>query len=109
MKLLFAIVQQEDSTEVTADLLQNGYKITKFKGMGGFLEEGNLILMMGVEDAHVSKVLSIFKTKCKSRDRYINALPFVPMEGMPPLSFPVKVTVGGAKIFIIPVEEFHIL
>ena len=109
MKLVYAIIQQEDSTEVTSELLQNGYKITKYTGMGGFLEEGNLILMMGVEDAHVSKVLSIFKKCCKSRDRYINALPFVPMEGMPPLSFPVKVTVGGAKIFILPVEEFHIL
>ncbi|HNW31965.1 MAG TPA: cyclic-di-AMP receptor [Caldisericia bacterium] len=109
MKLIAAIIQQEDANEATAELLQNGYKITKLRGIGGFLEEGNLVLLIGVEDAHVPKVLQIFQKTCVARDRYINALPFVPMEGMPPLSFPVKVTVGGAKIFVLPVEEFHML
>ena len=109
MKMILAIIQQEDAVDATAELLQNGYKITKLKGMGGFLEEGNVILMLGVEDAHVPKVLQIFQKTCVARDRYINALPFVPMEGMPPLSFPVKVTVGGAKIFVLPVDEFHML
>ncbi|HOO96263.1 MAG TPA: cyclic-di-AMP receptor [Caldisericia bacterium] len=109
MKLVVAIVQQEDSTDITTELLQNGYKITKLKGYGGFLEEGNVVLMLGVEDTHVTKVIQIFKGICTSRDRYINALPFVPLEGMPPLSFPVKVSVGGAKIFVLPVDEFHVL
>jgi len=109
MKMILAIIQQEDAADATAELLQNGYKITKLKGMGGFLEEGNVILMLGVEDAHVPKVLQVFQKTCVARDRYINALPFVPMEGMPPLSFPVKVTVGGAKLFVLPVDEFHML
>jgi uncharacterized protein YaaQ len=109
MKMIIAIIQQEDAADATAELLQNGYKMTKMKGIGGFLEEGNLVLMIGVEDAHVPKVMQIFQKTCVSRDRYINALPFVPMEGMPPLSFPVKVTVGGAKLFVLPVDEFHML
>ena len=109
MKMIIAIIQQEDAADATAELLQNGYKMTKMKGIGGFLEEGNLVLMIGVEDSHVPKVMQIFQKTCVSRDRYINALPFVPMEGMPPLSFPVKVTVGGAKLFVLPVDEFHML
>ncbi len=109
MKLVIAVIQQEDSSDIMAELLQDGYKVTKLRGVGGFLEEGNVVLMMGVEDTHITKVIQHFKKSCVSRDRYINTLPFTPLEGMPPLSFPIKVNVGGAKIFVINVDEFHVL
>lgn len=109
MKLVIAVIQQEDSQEIMNELLQDGFKVTKLKGVGGFLEEGNVVLMMGVEDTHITKVIKFFKKSCISRDRYINALPFTPIEGVPPLSFPIKVSVGGAKIFVINVDEFHVL
>lgn len=108
MKLVLAVVQQEDSVEITKQLLQDGYKVTKLKGIGGFLEENSIVLMMGVEDTHVPKVIGHFKNCCVSRDRYVNAMPFSPLESVP-LTYPIKVSVGGAKIFVINVDEFHVL
>jgi uncharacterized protein YaaQ len=108
MKLVLAVVQQEDSAEITKQLLQDGYKVTKLKGIGGFLEESSIVLMIGVEDTHVPKVIGHFKSCCVSRDRYVNAMPFSPLESVP-LTYPIKVNVGGAKIFVINVDEYHVL
>ncbi len=50
MKLIIAIVQDEDSSRLLTSLMNDGFGVTKLATTGGFLKAGNTTLMIGVED-----------------------------------------------------------
>ena len=106
MKLIVAIIQQDDLKDVVDNLLSRGYRVTKLKSVGGFLEVSNIVLLIGVEAEKVEDVLQIINKNCHSRDRYVDTLPFNLIEGLSGFTLPVRVTVGGAQVFIIDIEKF---
>lgn len=105
MKLVISIIQQEDMRELLDQLLSKGFKVTKLKSIGGFLEVSNVVLLMAVDEEKVDECLSIIKEHAHSRDRYVETLPFNLIEGISGFSLPVKVTVGGAQVFILDIEK----
>lgn len=108
MKLILAIVQDKDSNKLANALVDANIRATKLSTTGGFLKAGNTTFIVGIEDERVEEVLEIIKDVCHSRTQYIAA----PMglentiEGNM-TSYPVEVQVGGATIFIMPVEGYH--
>ena len=106
MKLLIAVVQDEDSGKVISGLLSEGFSATKLATTGGFLRSGNTTLLIGVEKDRCRKCLDIIEKVCKSR-RQIAANPVtLPVGGETMTSFPMEVTVGGATMFVLNVEQF---
>lgn len=100
MKLLFAVVQNEDSKKLIRALNAEGYAVTKIASSGGFLQGGNTTIMMGIEDETVDDVLEIIKRESKVRKRYTVA-PQATMIGYTMANpTPVQITVGGAVVFI---------
>ena len=67
MKLIMAIVSNEDSNSVTNALTKAGHSFTKLATTGGFLRSGNTTLISGVEDDQVETVISIIAKKSSSR------------------------------------------
>ncbi len=104
MKLLVAIVNNEDGNNVTTSLTKAGYSITKLATVGGFLHAGNTTVLIGVEDEKVDDVLSIISKYSKKRQKLIPAAVSAGMEIF--TSMPVEVTVGGATVFVLDVEQF---
>lgn len=107
MKLLITIIHERDHSKVADALLTAGYKFTKISSTGGFLRDGNATLMIGVDDEEVDTVIGLVQDSCKSREQFVS-LP--PPDMMPPGSFvpnPVKVTVGGAVVFVVDIERFE--
>lgn len=106
MKLVVAIVQDKDGVKVTSALMEKGYRATKLASTGGFLREGNTTLLVGVEDAQLDDVLDIVKEICHSREQLVT--PLSPMGGAVDsfLPYPVEVTVGGATVFVLDVDQF---
>ena len=49
MKLIIAVVQDEDSSRLLSVLMQQGFGVTKLATTGGFLKAGNTTLLLGVE------------------------------------------------------------
>ena len=47
MKLIIAIVQDEDSDNLVKILNKNDFKVTKISSTGGFLKSGNVTLLPG--------------------------------------------------------------
>ena len=47
MKLIFAIVSNDDSAQVSAILTRNGFSVTKLATTGGFLMAGNTTFLLG--------------------------------------------------------------
>ena len=56
MKLLIAIVNNEDSAVVSSALTKEGFSVTKLSTTGGFLMVGNTTFLIGAEADKVGKV-----------------------------------------------------
>ena len=106
MKLIIAIVQDEDASHLINSLMDEGYRVTKLATTGGFLRSGNTTLLVGVEDDKLQNAMSIIEKVCKSR-KQIATSPS-PISGTTGVyvPYPIEVTVGGATIFVLDVEQF---
>ena len=107
MKLIIAIVQDEDSSRLLTGLMNKGFGVTKLATTGGFLKAGNTTLLIGVEDERVQEAIEAIESVCKSRKQLIAAHTSssgVSTGGYVP--FPVEVTVGGATLFVLSVDQF---
>ena len=106
MKLIIAIVQDEDASRLIGHLMNDGFSVTKLATTGGFLKSGNTTILAGVEDNRVQDCLAIIEKVCKSR-KQIATSP-VTMGGSSGMyaSYPIEVTVGGATVFILAVDQF---
>ncbi len=106
MKLLIAIVQDEDANRLVSKLMGEGYGVTKLATTGGFLRSGNTTLLSGVEDGQVDKVIDLIRQVCSPR-KQVSAAPS-PLGGMNGSysHYPLEVTVGGATVFVLSVDQF---
>jgi uncharacterized protein YaaQ len=107
MKLVVAIVQDKDSSRLSNALIKEGFRATKLASTGGFLRAGNTTFMIGIEDDRVQEVMQVIKANCKVREQLVT--PVSPMGGTTDsyIPFPVEVQVGGAAVFVLPVERFE--
>ena len=105
MKLIIAVVQDKDAPRLVENLIRGGYSATKLASTGGFLREGNSTVLSGVDDADTDKVVEVIKKTCRAREQLVTPVtPVGPGESYVP--YPVGVVVGGATVFILPVERF---
>ena len=59
MKLVIAIVQNEDNQKLNNALVKEGFRSTRLATSGGFLRTGNTTVMIGVEESKLEEVLGI--------------------------------------------------
>jgi len=107
MKLVIAVVQDKDSKRLSTALIQEGFRATKLASTGGFLRAGNTTFMIGIEDERVEDVLRVIRNNCKIREQLVT--PVSPMSGSTDsyMPFPVEVQVGGAAVWVLPVDRFE--
>ena len=105
MKLIFAIVNKDDSGSVSSALTRAGFSVTKLATTGGFLMAGNTTFLVGTEDEKVDEVIGIIGAHSKKRTQMVPSSASYGV-GMY-TSFPVEVQVGGATIFVLPVDRFE--
>ncbi len=105
-KLLIVIASDGDADGLIQKLVERGYPATKVSSTGGFLRRGNATIFSGVDADDVDNVVAIIRSECRARMESMPAqtLPFP--ESIFPAE-PVQVRVGGAIVFVIPVERFE--
>jgi len=107
MKLVLAVVQDDDVDELVERLVIEKLSSTKLASTGGFLREGNTTLMIGVEKDRVETVISIIKDVCKSRKQtFTTPIPPTGSAGVF-IPYPIDVMVGGATIFVVDIDRFE--
>ena len=104
MKLILAIVSNDDANSVSSALNKESFQVTKLATTGGFFSLGNTTLITGVEDDQVDKVISIISKESKRRTEVVPST--APYDVNRLVSFPVEVQVGGATIFVLDVDKF---
>lgn len=104
MKLILAVVQHQDAAGLVDALTLQGLRVTRLSSQGGFLREGNVTLMLSVDDHQVNMVLRIIREHCSTRTRYVAPMPPIAESGefYPPA--PLEVQVGGATVFVLRAE-----
>lgn len=106
MKMIFAVVNNDDGAIVNAQLIKAGFQVTKMASTGGFLKKGNTTFIVGTEDEKSEEVVDIIRRYSKKRT-YTTPLDVVSSATLGGAATPIEVTVGGATIFIIDVEHFE--
>ena len=105
MKLIFAIINNDDSHSVQSALTKSGYQATKLASSGGFLMAGNTTFMICSEDDRVDEILGIIHEHSHKRRQFV---PNAASYGTGTYTdFPVEVTVGGATVFVTNIERFE--
>ncbi len=107
MKLIIAIVQDQDANRLLERLLDNGIGATKLASTGGFLKVGSTTLLIGVAEPKVDEVMGYLRETCKTRKQLVTPLAAVGRSISAFIPQPVEVRVGGATVFILDVERFE--
>ncbi len=105
MKLIIAIVHDDDAPRVMEELNNQGFRVTRMCSSGGFLKAGNTTLLTGVDEEGVDKVLSVIESKSKTRKETVNTA-MTSGASLGYMSYPIEVTVGGATVFVVDVDRF---
>jgi uncharacterized protein YaaQ len=61
MKLIIAIVPDNESDTVSHSLTSASYRVTQVASTGGFLRRGNATLLVGIEDDQLEDALAIIR------------------------------------------------
>ena len=102
MKLIMAIVSNDDAGSVTTALTENGFRVTRLATTGGFLKAGNTTMIVGTDDDKVEKCIEVIGSVSSQRMEAVTA-----GDQGRYIENPVRVTVGGATIFVLDVEQFR--
>lgn len=105
MKLIIAIVSNEDAGKAVEQLSVNRFYVTKLSTSGQFLKGGNTTLLIGIEDERVQEVIDVIRG-CTSKRAILQGGVESTLEGSL-LAKPIEVTTGGAVVFVLDVEQFE--
>ena len=104
MKLLVAIIHQRDVWRLRDALRVEDFRFTELGSVGGFLREGSVTLLLGVEDEQVERVLELVRANCEAREQITSVAP--PHSGThAQAGGELIVTVGGAQVFVMQLER----
>ena len=108
MKMIYAIVRNDNEDDVVTQLTQHHYSVTRLSTTGGFLRKGNTTLMIGADDEKVDEVISLIKQECGQPQKLTVNMPYISGTTMVNYAtMPMHVEVGGATIFVVNVERYE--
>src|SRR5438309_604205 len=88
-------------------LTEDGFNATMLASTGGFLREGNSTILIGVDDQQIQQVLGVIQRSAHRREQFVSPMPpaVEPVDSY--VTYPVKVEVGGAIVFVLQVERME--
>lgn len=104
MKLIIAIVNNEDSAVVASALTKEKFSVTKLSTTGGFLMVGNTTFLIGTDEERVGLCKSIISKHSRTRTHTVNTTESLG-RGFDDGALANEVTVGGATVFVLSVDE----
>jgi uncharacterized protein YaaQ len=102
-RLMAAVIQEQDVENATNSLNELGLPVTRLASTGGFLGRRNTTLLIGLSAGQEETIVHTLSKTCRRRVEYVAT----PIEGSPlPFPSPTPITVGGAIIFTVEVEQY---
>ena len=107
VKLVIAVVHNEDARVMIDALLAHEYRATWLHSSGGFLKQSNATILVGVEDSKVDDVVALVRDNCRARTQTGSPIPPIMEPGEFFMPYPLEVEVGGAVVFVVPIERLE--
>lgn len=64
MKMIIAIIRDEDNDRVSSKLTAEEFRVTFIASTGGFLRSGRSTLLIGVDESRVERALELLRENC---------------------------------------------
>ena len=109
MKLLIAIINKRDIRHLSDALVDDGIRFTEIGSTGGFLRAGNVTLLIGLEDQHVERTLSVIQSHCHAREETVNVAHVGTQLDALGMGEAITTMVGGAQVFIVHAERVMVV
>jgi uncharacterized protein YaaQ len=106
MQLIIATIQDQDADRVVTSLTEQSFRVTRIGSTGGFLQQGNTTLLVGVDESQVTTVLGTLNKDSQRRTRFMPMATGAAPNGMAMYNY-VEVEIGGATVFVFDVEHFE--
>lgn len=104
MKLIIAIVHDEDANALVKKLTAKDFGVTKLASTGGFLKSGNTTLIIGTPKERVDEGVQIIEDTCRTRKEITTTTSLMGDNSV--MGMPLEISVGGATVFVIDVENY---
>lgn len=62
MKLIIAILRDQDTETVVQALISCGYRVTRISSTGGFIKRGSSTIMVGVDESQIEGAFQVIKS-----------------------------------------------
>jgi uncharacterized protein YaaQ len=103
-RLAVTIVDGSQSRNLIQVLNTHGFRVTLVNAVGGFLHDSLVTLFVGTETQRLPELFALLREHCPRRSRYVPM--GVEMAMAPGHPAMIEVHVGGASVFVLPVEQF---
>ena len=103
-RLAITIVDGSQSRKLIQALGAKGFDATTLDAVGGFLHDSLVTLLVGTADERLQEFFALVRKHCPRRTRF---MPMGVEMGMAP-GYPMMIEahVGGASVFVVPVEHY---
>ena len=106
-KLAVAIVQIDDVHDLMHALVARGLGATRIDAAGGFLRKENALVLVATDDAGFATFQQVVRETCRTRNA--TWVPAIDDGTVGLYADPVDVEVGGAVVFVLPIERVEYL
>jgi uncharacterized protein YaaQ len=106
-KLMVAIVQIDDVHELVQQLVERGFGATRIDAAGGFLRRENAVVLIAVPEPAVAGVMAVIRQSCRTRSA--TWFPTIDDGTIGLYTEPIEVEIGGAVVFVVPIERVEFL
>lgn len=103
-RMAIVIVDGSQSQDLTHALTQNDFPVTMLDAVGGFLHEAMVTFFVGLPHNKLPRFFSLVREYCPSRTRYVSM--GVELALTPGYPMMIEARLGGATVFVLPVERF---
>jgi uncharacterized protein YaaQ len=103
MKLIVTIVDDRDVDQVTTAFTDQHIGVTRVSSTGNLLDPGNSVLLIGVDEKHVSRVMKVIAELAAPRQSVIPHF----YAGSIAHTGLTEVQVGGFQSFVLNVDHFE--
>lgn len=106
-KLVVAVVQIDDVHELMRRLVEQGLGATRIDAAGGFLRRENAVVLVATVEAGMAGVMAAIQQSCRKRNA--TWFPTIDDGTIGLYTEPVEVEIGGAVVFVLPIERVELL
>lgn len=100
-KLVIAVLQGDDYSEVVQDLNDHGFYATLLNSSGGFMKKRSVTVMIGLEQSRL-EALEVLKSHASARmEAGFRVVP----GGVGMAAIPTQMQQGGITVFVLNIES----